>query len=501
LLKYIDKLILGNKMTQRFYTAMALSILLLWGCADAGKNETIQANSKVYLDTSKTHTDMGGKITQYNWEALGDYATKIHIFNNGTRNASFTAPNVSKKTSLAFKLTTVESYKCKTRLDSSCRHHRSTDRIKFTVEPHKAGESNSTNTGSKNTINLSGKITTTDNQAIAGATVIVDSKKSSTGNDGSYRLSNLNAIQRTIIHVSHPDYFNNSRVILVNQKGNYTQNITLNKGKSNKTFQAKEGSTLIHNNASVSFEAGTYTTANNKKYTGTIHANLSYNNLKTTQDKNAFVGPYEKTDGSNSLPLIPYALIQIAINNDKKEALTPASNTVIKLLFPKSDTQSNEASLPLWFYDKHLGYWVKKGTAILTNNQYIAEVHQAGTWGLFAQPNKASLEVCVKDADGVALSGANIHISASQWQANLIQTNSDGHATLSSVPAATALTIKADKKINNKTLRSTYAKSVTLIADENKYLSDCITLGKKTNPKPTDNNDSNETDNNTSTRP
>jgi hypothetical protein len=133
-------------MKNLLYTMTAIVTLLLTGCADAGKSQTVTANPKVFFDVSKVKTDLGGKITKYNWELTGDATSlyDVYIFNNGTNHASFIAPDVEKETKLTFKLTSIESYKCSTEDDSSCKHHKSRDKVKITITPSNS-DSNTTN--------------------------------------------------------------------------------------------------------------------------------------------------------------------------------------------------------------------------------------------------------------------------------------------------------------------------------------------------------------------
>jgi len=123
-------------MKNIIYTLTAISALALFGCTNAGKNQTVEANTKVYFDVSGVKVDLGGKITKYTWEHVGAEAENysITIFDNGTDHASFISPNVSKKTILKFELTSTESYKCKNKNDDkTCKHHKGTDTTNITV--------------------------------------------------------------------------------------------------------------------------------------------------------------------------------------------------------------------------------------------------------------------------------------------------------------------------------------------------------------------------------
>ena len=464
-------------MKQIIYTLTAIATLLLTGCADAGKNRTVPANTKVYFDISKVKPDVGGKITQYNWSLTGKAADiyDIYIFNNGTNHASFIAPNVNKETKLTFKLTSIESYKCKTDDDNSCKHHRSTDKVKMTITPN-GTDGNSSTSNNDGKISLSGKITTLNNVALSGAIVNVNGKTTTTRNDGTYKLNNLSTDQRAIINVTHPNYFGNTRIVVTNQSGSYDQNIALDKENINITFPAQEGHNIADHSANINFEAGDYLDSNNKKYRENVHASMSYHNFKTSADTRAFVGSYETTDGSVESALLPYAFINLNITDDAGNKLTIAKDTTVTLAFPVADVSSNDETIPLWFYNNKLGYWLQEGSANRVNNQYQATISRVGTWALASVASKGSIQVCVVNKAGTALAGANIYASGSKWSSNLVQTDTEGFAVINTVRADTKLTIHASKVIGREKVSANYSKSVTLSAGDNINLDDCIVL-------------------------
>jgi hypothetical protein len=475
-------------MKNLLYTIITITTLLLTGCADASKNQSVTANTKVYFDISKVKTDLGGEITQYNWELTGSAASlyNIYIFNNGTDHASFIAPDVKEETKLTFKLTSIESYKCSTSDDSSCKHHKSVDKVKITVTPAK--DSNSTNNNSSNTsgsITLSGKIKTLNNVALSGAIVTVNGKTVTTRNDGTYKINNLKTDERAIINVTHPDYFDNTRVVLVNQSGSYAQDINLDKGHLALSFDAQEGRNVTDNQASINFEPGEYIDTKGKKYTDNVSVTMSYYNFKKSTDNRAFIGSYETTDGTTQSALLPYSFINMSISDATGNALKIDSDTVVKLAFPTADIDSNEATIPLWFYNKKMAYWLQEGKATRVNNQYIAQVTRAEAWGLFSKTSKGSIQVCVVDGDNKAIAAANIRMKGDRWTSNLIQTDTEGFAVINTVRSDVQLTITASKLIGNEQISANYSTSVTLSAGDNINLSDCIVLkSKKIVPSP-----------------
>jgi len=235
-------------------------------------------------------------------------------------------------------------------------------------------------------------------------------------------INNLKTDQRAVINVSHPDYFANTRVVLVNQNGSYSEDINLDKEHLTLSFSAQEERSIVDNHASINFEPGDYISTKGKKYRENITVAMSYYNFKNTVDTRAFVGSYESTNGSTQFALLPHAFINMSVTDAQGNRLKIDSDTVVKLAFPASDIASNEPSIPLWFYDKKLGYWLQEGTATRVNNQYIGTITHVETWGIMSKTSKGSIQVCVVDGNNKAISAADIRMKGSRWASNLIQT-------------------------------------------------------------------------------
>ena len=69
----------------------------------AGTDQTVNSNSVVYLDSSKSKDPDGDKIISYLWKQISGPAVIIN--NSNTTNPSFKSPGVSADTDLKFSLT------------------------------------------------------------------------------------------------------------------------------------------------------------------------------------------------------------------------------------------------------------------------------------------------------------------------------------------------------------------------------------------------------------
>ena len=115
-------------MIHVMYSFMILFVLLFAGCADAGKDQDVNATTQVFLDGSASTPDVRGKITQYMWKQVR--GEKVTLLNKNTVKPSFIAPHVTKPSELVFKLSTIEE-------GGSFTPWKTYDRVKITIQPLK----------------------------------------------------------------------------------------------------------------------------------------------------------------------------------------------------------------------------------------------------------------------------------------------------------------------------------------------------------------------------
>jgi len=84
------------------------SILLLSGCANAGKDQIVNEGDTVTLDGSNSQAKYGWTILKYKWKQI--QGKHVQLENKNTKIATFIAPDIGKKKqrNLVFALTTIE---------------------------------------------------------------------------------------------------------------------------------------------------------------------------------------------------------------------------------------------------------------------------------------------------------------------------------------------------------------------------------------------------------
>jgi len=89
------------------YTIVLIGALLLTGCANAGKDQTVMSGDMVALDASASTASLRGEVTHYHWKQV--QGEPVVLSGENTAQATFAAPVVTETTKLRFRLNTVET--------------------------------------------------------------------------------------------------------------------------------------------------------------------------------------------------------------------------------------------------------------------------------------------------------------------------------------------------------------------------------------------------------
>ncbi len=522
-------------MKRILYVFMLIVSLIVTGCAiaDAGSDQLVNSGDTVVLDGSKSSSDAGKSLT-YSWSQVKGMEVKLE--NADTAKASFVAPSVEAEERLLFKLRVAEEGTRSSSTDYvAVTVKPSTNPPVDTTPPVITlnGESNLTLyvganytelgatatddidgdvevviTGNVDTLNVGtytitytatdaagnissktrvivvkdmdihilsvqGRVLDMNSTPVVGAKVTVGGVDVLTDANGSYMISNVQPADRVTINVSHPDYMENSRIVTVADE-NVTEVIKIDKPKAQATFSALAGDTVGHDGASVALPADGYIDASGAKYTGEVVAKVSYYKITTFTGRAAFPGTFEGIDGNETFQIMSYGFMNVELTDTDGNPLNLDGNKTALLTYPVDDKLDTPSTIPLWYYDKNLGYWVNEGEATLQGNTYVGEVKHFTSWNLDAKGPVASLKLCVEDEQGNRVEGANVSFASANWDSYQVPTDANGELSVYNVLAEVDLTISAIK--NGIRLYGEYPSIVRLSEGENRVLSDCIKL-------------------------
>jgi len=93
-------------MKKILYTIALIGTLMLTGCANAGKDQSVVASTLVTLDASASTPSKQGEIKHYSWKQIR--GKHVVLSGQNSIQATFTAPAVTHTTRLFFRLKTIE---------------------------------------------------------------------------------------------------------------------------------------------------------------------------------------------------------------------------------------------------------------------------------------------------------------------------------------------------------------------------------------------------------
>ncbi|MAM85968.1 MAG: hypothetical protein CME36_01500 [unclassified Hahellaceae] len=139
---------------------------------------------------------------------------------------------------------------------------------------------------------------------------------------------------------------------------------------------------------------------------------VGYTLIDPSSDPALMPGSFEAIDPATGTvsQIESFGAIEISITNSAGEALNFAGASAPVLSIPLASTidpTTAPASVPLFFFDTTLGYWVDRGVAQLTQLgeswAYQGTINQTGIWNADIQFDAVTLSGCVANADGQRL--------------------------------------------------------------------------------------------------
>jgi len=520
-------------MKHLLYSVLVIFALLLSGCANAGKDQTVNANTLVTLDGSASTSSVEGNITAYHWRQIR--GKKVKLSSKKAVSPTFTAPNVSKKTKLVFRLTTKETGGLRSPF-------RSRDYVTVTVIPvdntadttppvitlnggdvtltvgetyteqgatatddrdgnvevsitgnvdtatagtytvtytatdtagNSATESRTVtiNDDANNSASIYGTITDIAGNALKNVKVYSASHTTYTDANGHYILEN-NGTSPVSIVAELTNYIQNSQV--VDMDINVTQNFTMVYVDKIEKFDSEVGMEVKTKGAKINFPASSVAHEDGTAYTGEVTTKVAYNRVTSVTGKAAFPGDYigETTEGNTTI-LRSYGFIDVTMEDNASNPLKVANGSSVTLTFPMDENiEETPATIPLWYYDTQKGIWVEDGIATYnaTTNSYSGEVTHFTTWNLDAKMNQGSLEGCIEDSEGNPVTNALLNIEGVGWASGLKQ-NSESTFTFLRAPTGIPVSLTAFS-----TQGASQTKTITLNPNENRVMTDCLII-------------------------
>lgn len=122
--------------------------------------------------------------------------------------------------------------------------------------------------------------------------------------------------------------------------------------------------------------------------------------------------------------------------------LAPGSSATVRFTVLGSQLSTAPASIPLWWFDEDLGYWVGEGNAQLVGSEYVGEVAHFSWWNCDVPSNFVLLKGVVLDqGSGAILANTQIRLVSANMGTGISYTNGAGEFT-GLVPINQVLTLQ-----------------------------------------------------------
>lgn len=295
-------------------------------------------------------------------------------------------------------------------------------------------------------VTVSGQVFDEQGAPIVGATVQAGygSQTTQTDVNGAFTLASIMAYEKLgYVRVSRAGYFNGSRSFLP-RPGTNVVRITLLDRTVIGTVQALAGGSVAGESTVLTFSPGGFI-RDGQPYDGVVHVALNRIDPESDVLHQEMPGALLGAMNGEAMVLLSYGMVAVELTDPAGSEVQLAADSPAEVRFPVAGGQlgSAPAVIDLWSFNATLGYWVKEGTAQLTEGRYVAHVGHFSFWNCDVPGGAASLSGQVVDDDGNGLQGARITITSATSGTGVDHTSTSGHFG-GLVPRDQFLTLKVE---------------------------------------------------------
>jgi hypothetical protein len=258
---------------------------------------------------------------------------------------------------------------------------------------------------------VSGFVVDENNQAVAGATVVVYDKTTTTDDYGYFSVKNVNVVKTAaVVTVNKSGYFPGIKTYIATENKSAFFRIKLIPKLNSGSFNGLNGGTItLSNGMKIEFPVNgiqDLLSSNNNPYSGTVNVSASYIDPTASDINSIMPGDLRgiNQDGSMSV-LQSFGMVAVELKGDQGQALQIASGKKATLTFPIPSSLSSTApaSIPLWYFDESNGLWKEEGSATKVGNNYVGDVTHFSFWNCDVPSNFVQFNCTLLDEDGVPI--------------------------------------------------------------------------------------------------
>jgi uncharacterized protein (TIGR02145 family) len=248
------------------------------------------------------------------------------------------------------------------------------------------------------------------------------------------------------VTVEKDGYFTGSRSFVPGANAEETIShayITLLKKNLAGTVQSASGGQVVLEGVTITFPANGFE-QNGQPYTGPVSVYLNHIDPTSPELHTQMPGMLMGVMNDEPQLMLSYGMVGVELSDASGQALQLAPNTPSILSFPVMDTLQGTApaTIPLWWFDEDLGYWIQEGEAQRVGNAYVGQVAHFSWWNCDVPDNFVELQGLVTDSyNGAGLAGARIVVITQTMGSGV--THADGLGEFNGlVPIEEQLTIE-----------------------------------------------------------
>ncbi|MEE9440105.1 MAG: carboxypeptidase-like regulatory domain-containing protein [Saprospiraceae bacterium] len=259
---------------------------------------------------------------------------------------------------------------------------------------------------------LVGVVTDIYNTPISGATVHTYSSNTTTNDLGIFRFDNINMDrQGTYVRISANGYINGYDWVYPDNAIT-TSRVSLKKVNNEIAFSSVQGGSIsFDNNSKVNFGEGILSSQSGSNYSGDIIINGFSIFPEDHNVGNVMPSGLIGIDNKNRHRVLGiYTGAFVKASTPEMEALKIKSdkNYQLEMLIPVGLRSQAPEQIPFWYFNDNSGYWIEKGMAKISGNNYIVDVPNFGYW-ICATPY-AMVQICGKVVNDTELPSQNYQL-------------------------------------------------------------------------------------------
>jgi len=268
-----------------------------------------------------------------------------------------------------------------------------------------------------------GIILNQNKEALSNVMISIGNLTTITDVNGIFSISNASVFSNfAYIKASKENFINGSRTMIpLIDEINRLEIIMLEKNIIDTVNSGEIKDVQIEGGGKVTLQ-GKYITDSGEDYIGAVEVSMHYlapSDFDTySKMPGSLLGALEN---NTAVILETYGMLGINLFSPSGESLNINSNSPATIEIPIDISQISMApnTIPLWFFDDTLGYWVKEGEAVKQDGKYIGEVRHFSFWNCDDFDNSVNLCVNIKNTDNIPLANTTVLLKVQNMPSNI----------------------------------------------------------------------------------